>query len=126
MKKYEVLASYYSSSKKKKKIAKCSIITNSICGKHKPSNYGRKHKSALYDITKTEKQRKGKETMPSLVKSRNETLIPKAIGSTNAEKKTLTATLQISHLFLQKLNTSVYSLDGWLDSPHKKGSGDLT
>ena len=50
--------------------------------------------------------------MPSLVKSRNETLIPKAIGSTNAEKKTLTATLQISHLFLQKLNTGVRNGNG--------------
>ena len=59
MKSYEVLASYYSSSKRKKEeIAKCSIITNSNCGKHKPSNYGRKHKSVLYDITKTEKHRK--------------------------------------------------------------------
>ena len=76
-KKYEVLVSYYSSSKKKKgEIAKCSIITNSNCGKYKPSNYGKKHKSALYDITKAEKQRKGKETVLSSVKSRNETLIP--------------------------------------------------
>ena len=132
MKKYEVLASYYSSSKKKKKrkrkeeIAKCSIITNSNCGKHKPSNYGRKHKSVLYDITKTEKQRNGKETVLSSVKSRNETLIPKATGSTNAGKKTLAATLQVSHLFLQKLNMDIYGLNGWTDSPHKKGSGNLT
>ena len=61
MKKYEVLASYYSSSKKKKEeIAKCSIITNSNCGKHKPSNYGRKHISVLCVITKTEKTKKRK------------------------------------------------------------------
>ena len=88
MKKYEVLTSYHSSSKEK--VAKCSIITNPNCGRHKPSNYGRKHKSVLYDITKAEKQRKGKETVLSSVKSRNETLIPKATGSTNAGKKTLT------------------------------------
>ena len=123
MKKYEVLASYHSSSKEK--VAKCNIITNPNCGKHKPSNYGMKHKSVLCDITKTEKQRKGKETVLSM-KSRNETLISKAIGPTNAGKKTRTATLQISHLFLQKLNTSVYGLDGWLDSPHEKGSSNLT
>ena len=110
MKKYEVLASYHSNSKEK--VAKCSIITNPNYGKHKPSNYGRKHKSVLCDITKTKKQKKGKETVPSSMKSRNETLISKATRSTNARKKTLTATLQISHLFLQKLNTSVYSLDG--------------
>ena len=81
----------------KREIAKCSIITNPNCGKHKPSNYGRKHKSVLYDITKAEKQRKGKETVQSSVKSRNETLIPKATGPTNAGKKTLAATLQVSH-----------------------------
>ena len=124
MKKYEVLASYHSNSKEK--IAKCSIITNPNCDRHKPSNYGRKHKSVLYDIKKTEKQRKGKETVISSVKSRNETLIPKVTGSTNAGKKTLTATLQISHLFLQKLNTDVYGPNGWTDSLHKKGSGNLT
>ena len=124
-KKYEVSASYYSSSKKKE-IAKCSIITNSNCGKHKPSNYGRKHKSALYDITKAEKQRKGKETVLSSMKPRNKTLIPKVTGSTNAGKKMLAATLQVSHLFLQKLNTDVYGLNGWTDSPHKKGLGNLT
>ena len=58
MKKYEVLASYHSSSKEK--VAKCSIITNPNYGKHKPSNYDRKHKSVLYNMTKAEKQRKGK------------------------------------------------------------------
>ena len=58
MKKYEALASYHSNSKEK--VAKCSIITNPNCGKHKPSNYGRKHKSVLYDITKTEKTKKRK------------------------------------------------------------------
>src|SRR6266702_4780452 len=105
MKKYEVLASCHSNSKEK--VAKCSIITNPNCGKHKPSNYGRKHKSVLCDITKIKKQRKGKETVLSSMKSRNETLISKATGPTNAGKKTLMATLQISHLFLQKLNTSV-------------------
>ena len=56
MKKYEVLVSYPSNSKEK--VAKCSIITNPNCGKHKPSNYGRKHISVLSGITKTEKQRK--------------------------------------------------------------------
>ena len=58
MKKYEVLASYHSNSKEK--VAKCSIITNPNYGKHKPSNYGRKHKSVLCDITKTKKQKKRK------------------------------------------------------------------
>ena len=56
MKKYEVLASCHSNSKEK--VAKCSIITNPNYGKHKPSNYGRKHISVLCGITKTEKQRK--------------------------------------------------------------------
>ena len=55
MKKYKVLASYHSNSKEK--VAKCSIITNLNCGKHKPSNYDRKHISVLCDITKIEKQR---------------------------------------------------------------------
>ena len=61
MKRYEILASYYSSSKKKRKeeIAKCSIITNSNCGKHKPSNYGWKYKSVLYDINRETKKRTG-------------------------------------------------------------------
>ena len=124
MKKYEVLASYHNNNKEK--VAKCSIITNPNCGKHKPSNYGRKHKSVLYNMTKTEKQRKEKETVLSSMKSSNETLISKATGSTNAGKKMLTATLQISHLLLQKLNASVYGLNSWLDSPHEKGPGDLT
>ena len=59
MKKHEVLASCHSNSKEK--VAKCSIITNSNCGKHKPSNYGRKHISVLCVITKTKitKKRKG-------------------------------------------------------------------
>ena len=56
MKKYEVLASCHSNSKEK--IETCSIITNPNCGKHKPSNYGRKHISVLCDITKTEKTKK--------------------------------------------------------------------
>ena len=60
------------------------------------------------------------------MKSGDETLISKATGSTNARKKTLTATLQISHLLLQKLNASVYGLNSWLDSPHEKGLGNLT
>ena len=60
------------------------------------------------------------------MKSRNETLISKATGSTNAGKKMLTATLQISHLFFQKLNRSIYGLNGWLDSPYEKGPGNLT
>lgn len=124
MKKYEVLASYHSNSKEK--VAKCSIITNPNCGKHKPSNYGRKHKSVLYNMTKTEKQRKGKEMGLSSMKSSNETLISKATGSTNAGKKTLTETLQISHLLLQKFNASVYGLHSWLDSPHEKSLGNLT
>ena len=60
------------------------------------------------------------------MKSRNVTLIPKATGSTNAGKKTLAATLQVSHLLLQKLNADIYGLNGWTDFPHKKGSGNLT
>ena len=124
MKKYEVLASYHSNSKEK--VVKCSIIINPNCGKHRPSNYGRKHISVLCDIIKTEKQRKGKETAPSSMKSGNETLISKVTRPTNIGKKTLTATLQICHLFLQKLNPGVYGLNGWLDSPHEKGSGNLT
>ena len=42
------------------------------------------------------------------MKSKNETLITKATGSTNAGKKTLTVTLQISHLFLQKFNERLW------------------
>ena len=44
--------------KRKKEIAKCSIITNPKCGKHKPSKYGRKYKSVLYDINRETKKRK--------------------------------------------------------------------
>ena len=44
--------------KGKEEIAKCSIITNSKCGKHKPSNYGWKYKSVLYDINRETKKRK--------------------------------------------------------------------
>ena len=68
MKRYEILASYYSSSKKKKEeIAKCSIITNSDCGKHKPSNYGWKYKSVLYGINRETKKRKGNDAIISEV-----------------------------------------------------------
>ena len=58
MKKYEVLASCHSNSKEK--VAKCSIITNLNCGKYKPSNYGRKHISVLYNITKNRETKKRK------------------------------------------------------------------
>ena len=64
--------------------------------------------------------------MLSSVKSRNETLIPKATRSTNAGKKLLAATLQISHLLLQKLDADIYGLNGWTDFPHKEGLGNLT
>ena len=92
MKKYEVLVSCHSNSKKKR-IAKCSIITNPNCGKHMPNNYCRKHISVLCDITKIEKQRKGKGTTPSSMESGNETLISKMTRPTNAGKKVLTMTL---------------------------------
>ena len=124
MKKYEVLASCHSNSKEK--VVKCSIITNPNCGKHTPNNYCRKHISVLCDIIKTEKQRKGKGTVPSSMKSENETLISKLTRPANTGKESLTATLQICHLFLQKLDTGVYGLNGWLNSLHEKGSGNLT
>ena len=60
------------------------------------------------------------------MKSGNETLIFKTTRPTNAEKKVLTTTLQIRHFFLQKLNTGIYGINSWLNSPHKKGSGNLT
>ena len=126
MKRYEVLASCHSNSKKKKVVAKCSIITNPNCGKHTPNNYCRKHISVLCDKTKTEKQKKGKGTTPSSMKSGNETLISKMTRSTNAGKKALTTTLQIYHFFLQKLDTGIYGINDWLNFPHKKGSGNLT
>ena len=108
MKKYKVLASCHSNSKEK--VAKCSIITNPNCGKHTSNNYRRKHISVLCDRTKTEKQRKGKGTASSSMKSENETLISKTTRPTNVGKKTLTTTLQIRHLFLQKLNTGIYGI----------------
>ena len=64
--------------------------------------------------------------MLSSVKSRNEALIPKTTRSTNAGKKLLAATLQISHLLLQKLDARIYDLNGRTNFPHKEGSGNLT
>ena len=60
------------------------------------------------------------------MKSGNETLISKTTRPTNAGKKTLTMTLQIRHLFLQKLDTGIYGINDWLNSPHEKGLGNLT
>ena len=56
----------------------------------------------------------------------NESLVSKMTGPTNARKKTFATTLQIHHLFLQKLDTDIYNINGWLNSPRKKGSGNLT
>ena len=53
--------------KRKEEIAKCSIITNSKCGKHKPSDYGWKYKSVLYDINRETKERKGNGAIISKV-----------------------------------------------------------
>ena len=38
----------------------------------------------------------------------------------------LAATLQISHLFLQKLDADIYGLNGWTDFSHEKSSGNLS
>ena len=102
------------------------MITNPNCGKHTPNKYYRKHISVLCDITKIGKQRKGKGTTSSSMESGNESLVSKTIGPTNAGKKALTMTFQIRYLFLQKLDTGIYSINGWLNSPHKKGSGNFT
>ena len=88
------------------------MITNPNYGKHTPNNYCRKHISDLCDITKAGKQRKGKGIAPSSMKFGNETLVSKTIGPTNARKKALVTTLQICHLFLQKLDTGIYSING--------------
>ena len=102
------------------------MITNPNCGKHTPNKYYSKHINVLCDITKTGKQRKGKGTASSSMESGNESLVSKTTGPTNAGKKVLATTLQIRHFFLQKLDTSIYSINDWLNSPHKKGSGNLT
>ena len=62
----------------------------------------------------------------SLTKPRNEGLVSKMAGLANAGKKALTTTLQVCHLLPQCLNSCINGVNSRLNSPHEKGSGNLT
>ena len=68
----------------------------------------------------------GKGTASSSKESGNESLVSKAARPTNARKKALATALQVNCLFLQNLNLGINSINSWLNSPHKNGSGNLT
>ena len=45
---------------------------------------------------------------------------------TNVGKKALATALQVCHLLLQSLNLCINSINGWLNSLHENGLGNLT
>ena len=100
------------------------MVTNPNCGKHTPNKCYREHISVLDEVIR-EGKKKEKEIASPSTKSGNESLISKTVRPTNARKKALVTTLQVCHLFLQNLNPCINSINGWLNSPHKKGSGNL-
>ena len=59
------------------------------------------------------------------MKPKDKRLVSKAVGPTNASKKTLTMTLKVCHLLLQSLNPCVNGIYSGLNLFHEKGSASL-
>ena len=73
------------------------------------------------EISKESKRESASSTKP-----KNERLISKTARPTDARKKALATTFQVYHLFPQSLNMCINGVNSKLNSPHEKGSGNLT